>query len=66
MRILVTAASRHGATFEIARQIGDTLTAAGFDVDVRPPKRSKTSRHMMLSSSGVLSMPANGSSKRAA
>jgi menaquinone-dependent protoporphyrinogen oxidase len=39
MKVLVTAASRHGATFEIARQIGDTLMAAGFDVDVRRPEK---------------------------
>jgi menaquinone-dependent protoporphyrinogen oxidase len=37
VRVLVTAASRHGATFEIARQIGDTLATAGLEADVRPP-----------------------------
>ena len=38
MKILVTAASKHGATFEIARQLGDTLMAGGFDVDVSRPE----------------------------
>ena len=38
MRVLVTAASRHGATFEIARTIGDTLATAGIEADVRPPE----------------------------
>jgi menaquinone-dependent protoporphyrinogen oxidase len=38
MRILVTAASRHGSTAEIAGRIGDTLaTRAGLDVTVRAP-----------------------------
>jgi menaquinone-dependent protoporphyrinogen oxidase len=35
-RILVAFASRHGSTEEIARAIGDELTAAGITVDVRP------------------------------
>jgi menaquinone-dependent protoporphyrinogen oxidase len=38
MNVLVTAASRHGATFEIARRIGETLAAAGLEADVRPPE----------------------------
>ena len=29
MKVLVSAASRHGATAEIARTIGETLTEAG-------------------------------------
>jgi menaquinone-dependent protoporphyrinogen oxidase len=33
-RILVTAASRHGATHDIARAIGDRLEAGGFGLDV--------------------------------
>lgn len=36
MRVLVTAASRHGATAEIATIIGQTLTGAGLEVDVKP------------------------------
>ncbi|HEU0237938.1 MAG TPA: flavodoxin domain-containing protein [Micromonosporaceae bacterium] len=36
MKVLVTAASRHGSTAEIAARIGSTLaTRAGFDVTVR-------------------------------
>lgn len=37
MKVLVTAASRHGATAEIARRIGEVLSLAGIQVDVRPP-----------------------------
>jgi menaquinone-dependent protoporphyrinogen oxidase len=37
MKVLVSAASRHGATAEIARTIGDTLTEAGLGVVVLPP-----------------------------
>jgi menaquinone-dependent protoporphyrinogen oxidase len=37
VRVLVTAASRHGATFEIARRIGETLATAGVEADVRRP-----------------------------
>jgi menaquinone-dependent protoporphyrinogen oxidase len=38
VRVLVTAASRHGATFEIALKIGETLASAGLETDVRPPE----------------------------
>ena len=34
MRILVTAASKHGATAEIAARIGDSLQGAGFKCEV--------------------------------
>lgn len=37
MRVLVAVASRHGSTAEIATKIGETLTSAGIDVDVRLP-----------------------------
>ena len=37
MRILVTAASRHGSTVEVAEQIARILAAAGAGVDVRLP-----------------------------
>jgi menaquinone-dependent protoporphyrinogen oxidase len=36
MRVLVTAASRHGATAEIATMIGQGLTEAGLEAEVRP------------------------------
>ncbi len=38
MKILVTAASRYGATSEIARAIADVLTDRGSDVDVMTPE----------------------------
>ena len=37
MKVLVTAASKHGATAEIAAAIGRRLAAGGHDVDVAPP-----------------------------
>jgi menaquinone-dependent protoporphyrinogen oxidase len=37
MRVLVSVASRHGSTAEIADKIGGVLTAAGIDTDVRAP-----------------------------
>jgi len=36
MRVLVTAASRHGATAEIATMIGLALTEAGLEAEVKP------------------------------
>ncbi len=38
MKILISAASKHGATDEIARAIGGVLAAAGIDADVRRPE----------------------------
>jgi menaquinone-dependent protoporphyrinogen oxidase len=38
IRILVTAASKHGATAEIAGVIAERLTAAGHEVDLREPE----------------------------
>jgi menaquinone-dependent protoporphyrinogen oxidase len=37
VRVLVTAASKHGTTTEIAEAIADVLRAARVDVDVTPP-----------------------------
>jgi menaquinone-dependent protoporphyrinogen oxidase len=37
MKILVSAASKHGATADIARAIGDTLAEAGHEAVVLPP-----------------------------
>ena len=37
MKVLVSAASRHGATADIARAIGETLTEAGLEVVVLSP-----------------------------
>lgn len=36
-RVLISAASRHGSTREIARVIGDTLAGQGIEVDIVPP-----------------------------
>lgn len=55
MKILVSAASRHGATAEIARQIGDVLASAGIEADVRPPEEvaSVASYDAVVLGSGV-------------
>ena len=37
MKILVSAASKHGATADIAKAIGEALTAAGHEAVVLPP-----------------------------
>ena len=37
MKVLVSAASRHGATADIARTIGETLTEEGLEAFVLPP-----------------------------
>ena len=37
MKVLVSAATRHGATAEIAHKIGEVLSSAGIETDVRPP-----------------------------
>jgi menaquinone-dependent protoporphyrinogen oxidase len=37
MKVLVSAASRHGATAEIARTIGETLVEAGLEAVTLPP-----------------------------
>ena len=42
MRVLVTAASRHGATDEIAAAIGAALTQRGLSVTVLPPEQVRT------------------------
>ena len=38
MRVLISAASKHGATAEIAQAIGDMLSSAGIETDVRRPE----------------------------
>lgn len=38
MKVLVTAASRHGATAEIAKQIAEILSLSTIEVDVRAPE----------------------------
>lgn len=39
MHVLVTAASRHGSTSDIATMIGAELQRAGFEVTLEPPER---------------------------
>ena len=45
MRVLVSVASRHGSTAEIADRIGEVLKAAGIDADVRPPDQVASVAH---------------------
>jgi menaquinone-dependent protoporphyrinogen oxidase len=42
MRVLITAASRHGATHEIADAIASGLARRGFDADARPAEELAT------------------------
>ena len=42
MRVLVTAATKYGATGEIARTIGDVLAGHGLDTTVSPPEAVDT------------------------
>lgn len=42
MKVLVSAASKHGGTAEIATAIGDALAGAGLEVAVVPPDRVLT------------------------
>lgn len=42
MKVLVTAASRHGSTAEIAKAIGDVLESRGFEVTVALPEDVET------------------------
>ncbi len=42
MKVLVTAASKHGATAQIAEAIGDALAARGIETDVRRPEEVTT------------------------
>jgi len=42
MKVLISAASRHGSTTGIAEAIGEVLTAKGFEVDIRRPEEVST------------------------
>ena len=42
MKILVTVASKHGSTYEIAKAIGSELATGGLDVSVMPVQDVKT------------------------
>jgi menaquinone-dependent protoporphyrinogen oxidase len=39
MKVLISVASRHGATDQIARRLADTLSGEGFEVELLPPER---------------------------
>jgi menaquinone-dependent protoporphyrinogen oxidase len=41
MRVLVTTASRHGSTAEIAAEVGTVLAGAGFEVSVLPVEQAE-------------------------
>jgi menaquinone-dependent protoporphyrinogen oxidase len=45
MRVLVSVASRHGATAEIADRVGEVLKNGGIDADVRPPDQVASVAH---------------------
>jgi menaquinone-dependent protoporphyrinogen oxidase len=55
MKVLVSAASRHGATAEIARAIGETLTEAGLEAVVLAPDAVTTldGYHAVILGSGI-------------
>jgi menaquinone-dependent protoporphyrinogen oxidase len=55
MKVLVSAASRHGATAEIARAIGETLAQAGLEAVVLPPDAVTTldGYHAVVLGSGI-------------
>lgn len=55
MRVLVSAASKHGATAEIGEYIGDTLRNRGLDVSVVEPDAAKPDDgyHAIVFGSGV-------------
>ena len=64
MNVLVTAASRHGSTMEIATILGRILEDAGIDTDIKRPDDVRSWRATTASSSAVLSTWAAGSSPR--
>ena len=55
MRVLVSAASKHGATKEIGEYLGDTLRSRGLDVSVVEPDEAKPNAgyHAVVFGSGV-------------
>lgn len=68
MRVLVSVASKHGATAEIADRIGEVLTAAGIETDVRPPDEvpGVTSYDAVILGSGVYAGHWLGSARKLA
>jgi menaquinone-dependent protoporphyrinogen oxidase len=66
MRVLVSAASKHGSTAEIAEVIGAVLSSAGIETDVRPPEEvaSVSSYDGVVLGSGVYAGHWLGSAKK--
>jgi menaquinone-dependent protoporphyrinogen oxidase len=66
MKVLVSAASKHGATAEIARRIGDVLSSAGVEADVRQPEEvaSVSAYDAVVLGSGVYAGRWLGAAKR--
>ena len=66
MKVLVSAASRHGATSEIARAIAEALAGDGIEVDLRQPEQvaSLTPYDGVVLGSGVYAGRWLGSVKR--
>jgi flavodoxin len=60
MRVLVTAASKYGATAEIAAAIAEVLDKHGLEATVLPPSRSKGSTATTRSWSAARCMPGTG------
>ena len=60
MRVLVTAATRHGATAEIAAAIGEVLAGRGLDPTVAAPEQVKGSTATTRLCWAVPSTPGTG------
>ena len=60
MKVLVSAASKHGATAGIADAIGSALMIRGFDVTKEEPARVEDVLSLMQSCSGARSTQATG------
>ena len=60
MRVLVTAATRHGATAEIAAAIGEVLAGRGLDPTVAAPEQVKGVDGTTRSCWAVPSTPGTG------
>jgi len=60
MRVLVTAATKYGATAEIAAAIAEVLDEHGLEATVLPPSRSKGSTATRRRWWAARSMPGTG------
>jgi hypothetical protein len=55
MRVLVTAATKHGATREIAHAIADALREQGLDPTVIPPEQVDTVQQLSFPEKSIVS-----------